>query len=176
MKELAQLKPVPGATKTRKRVGRGAGSGLGRTSGRGEKGQGSRSGKGHPAWFEGGQMPLQRRVPKRGFRPLVRREYAVVNVGALDVFEDGARVDVGALCAAGLVRQVRDGVKVLGHGDLTRKLHVTAHAFSKAARQKIEAVGGTASLVMEGVGRKEGTELGRDSDRQGGGNEIGTRP
>lgn len=148
MKELARLKPVPGATKTRKRVGRGVGSGLGRTSGRGEKGQGSRTGKGHPAWFEGGQMPLQRRIPKRGFRPLVRREYAVVNVGALEVFEDGARVDVGTLRAAGLIRQVRDGLKVLGHGDLTRKLHVTAHAFSRSAREKIVAAGGTADLVV----------------------------
>jgi len=149
MKELAHLKPVPGARKTRKRVGRGAGSGLGRTSGRGEKGQGSRTGKGHPAWFEGGQMPLQRRVPKRGFRPLVRREYAIVNVGNLQVFEDGARVDAGTLRAAGLIRQVRDGVKVLGHGELTRRLHVTAHSFSRAAREKIEGAGGTAALVVD---------------------------
>lgn len=149
MKELARLRPVPGATKTRKRVGRGAGSGLGRTSGRGEKGQGARTGKGHPAWFEGGQMPLQRRIPKRGFRPLVRRAYAIVNVGSLEVFEDGARVDAGTLRAAGLVRQVQDGIKVLGHGDLTRKVHVTAHAFSRSAREKIERAGGTATLIME---------------------------
>lgn len=155
MKELAHLKPVPGATKTRKRVGRGAGSGLGRTSGRGEKGQGSRSGKGRPAWFEGGQMPLQRRIPKRGFRPRVRREYAVVNVGALEVFEDGARVDAGTLRAAGLIRQVRDGLKILGHGDLRRRLHVTAHAFSRSARQKIEDAGGTAGLVVDATAAKE---------------------
>lgn len=148
MNELAGLKPVPGAKKNRKRVGRGPGSGHGRYSGRGIKGQGSRSGKGRPAWFEGGQMPMQRRVPKRGFRPLVRREYAVVNVGALEVFEDGARVDIGTLRAAGLVKQVKDGVKVLGEGELSRKLHVVAHAFSRQAKEKIERAGGTATLIV----------------------------
>lgn len=148
MNELAGLQPVLGAKKNRKRVGRGPGSGHGRYSGRGIKGQGSRSGKGRPAWFEGGQMPMQRRVPKRGFRPLVRREYAVVNVGALEVFEDGARVDIGTLRAAGLVKQVKDGVKVLGEGELSRKLHVVAHAFSRQAKEKIERAGGTATLIV----------------------------
>lgn len=100
-------------------------------------------------------MPLQRRIPKRGFRPRVRREYAVVNVGALEVFEDGARVDAGTLRAAGLIRQVRDGLKILGHGDLTRKLHVTAHAFSRSARQKIEDAGGTAGLVVDATAAEE---------------------
>lgn len=149
MKELSRLKPVPGAVKARKRVGRGPGSGHGRTAGRGIKGQGARSGKGHPPWFEGGQMPLQRRVPKRGFRPLVRREYAIVNVGRLNVFEPGSRVDVVALREAGIIKQVKDGVKVLGKGELDRGLVVVAHAFSESARKKIEAAGGRAITVFE---------------------------
>jgi len=149
MKELSRLRPNPGATKTPKRLGRGPGSGLGKTSGRGHKGEGARTGKGKPQWFEGGQMPLQRRIPKRGFSPLVRKEFAVVNVGAFETFEDGTRIDVAAMQAAGLVRKVGDGVKVLGNGDLTRKLHVVAHAFSGSARKKIVDAGGTAELVAE---------------------------
>jgi large subunit ribosomal protein L15 len=149
MKELSKLSPIPGSTKTRKRVGRGYGSGLGKTSGRGHKGTGARTGKGHPAYFEGGQMPLQRRLPKIGFRPLNHVEFAVVNVGALDIFPDGTRVDPASLQAAGLVRKIGDGVKVLGTGDLAKKLDVVAHAFSEAARQKIVAAGGTARLVVE---------------------------
>ena len=149
MKELSRLQPNPGAVKKRKRVGRGPGSGTGKTSGRGMKGQGSRTGKGKPAWFEGGQMPLQRRVPKRGFNPLVRKEFTVVNVGSLDVFEDGARVDSGTLQAAGLVRKIRDGIKILGKGDLSKKLEVVAHAFSTTARDKIVKAGGSAGLVIE---------------------------
>jgi len=149
MKELSRLQPNPGAHKKRKRIGRGVGSGTGKTSGRGMKGQGSRTGKGKPApWFEGGQMPLQRRIPKRGFEPLVRKEYTIVNVGALDAFEDGARVDSGILQAAGLVRKIGDGIKILGNGDLSKKLEVVAHAFSDTARQKIEKAGGSADLVV----------------------------
>ena len=149
MKELSKLSPIPGATKTRKRLGRGHGSGLGKTSGRGHKGTGARTGKGRPAYFEGGQMPLQRRLPKRGFRPLAHVEFAVVNVGALEVFPAETPVNPATLQAAGLVRKMGDGVKILGTGDLTKKLDVVAHAFSEAARQKIEAVGGTARLVVE---------------------------
>ena len=149
MKELSHLSPIPGATKTRKRVGRGYGSGLGKTSGRGHKGTGARTGKGRPAYFEGGQMPLQRRLPKIGFRPLNHVEFSVVNVGALDIFPAGTHVDPATLVASGLVRRIGDGVKVLGTGELTRKLEVVAHAFSEAARQKIEAAGGTARLVVE---------------------------
>ena len=147
MKELARLKPVPGAVKARKRVGRGPGSGKGKTAGRGQKGQGSRTGKGKPAWFEGGQMPLQRRVPKRGFEPLDRKRYAEVNVGVLEVFDDGARVDPGALQAAGIVKKIGHGIKVLGSGDLTRRLEVVAHAFSARAVEKIEKAGGSAILI-----------------------------
>ena len=149
MKELSTLRPNRGATKTTKRLGRGIGSGLGKTSGRGHKGEGSRTGKGKPAWFEGGQMPLQRRVPKRGFKPLVRKEFAVVNVGALDAFEDGARVDCAALQTAGLVRKVGDGVKLLGEGDVSRKLHLVVHAYSQSAREKVEKAGGSVRLVTE---------------------------
>jgi large subunit ribosomal protein L15 len=149
MKELSHLSPIPGSTKTRKRVGRGYGSGLGKTSGRGHKGTGARTGKGRPAYFEGGQMPLQRRLPKIGFRPLNHIEFSVVNVGSLDIFPEGTHVDPASLLASGLVRKIGDGVKVLGTGEVTKKLEVVAHAFSEAARQKIEAAGGTARLVVE---------------------------
>jgi large subunit ribosomal protein L15 len=152
MKELSNLSPTPGSTKTRKRVGRGYGSGLGKTSGRGHKGAGARTGKGRPAYFEGGQMPLQRRLPKKGFKPLDTLEYSIVNVAALDVFPAGTKVDPPTLLAAGLVRKVGDGIKILGTGDLAKKLDVVAHAFSATARQKIEAAGGTAKLVIEEAG------------------------
>ena len=149
MKELSRLSPNPGATKTRKRLGRGVGSGLGKTSGYGHKGEESRTGKGHPPWFEGGQMPLQRRIPKRGFNPLVRKEYAVVNVGSLEVFPEGTQVDAAALQAAGLVRKIGDGVKLLGGGDVGRKLQVVVHKCSATAREKVEKAGGTVSLVTD---------------------------
>ena len=155
MNELSRLQPPPGSGKQRKRVGRGPGSGRGRYSGRGIKGQGSRSGKGKRPWFEGGQMPLVRRVPKRGFSPLVRKEFAIVNVESLDEkFEDGALVDVESLKKVGLVKQVKDGVKILGRGEVTKKLHVVAHYFSKAAREKIEKAGGSARTVLEEDGAK----------------------
>jgi len=151
MKELSRLRPNVGATKKPKRVGRGQGSGHGKTAGRGTKGEGSRTGKGKPQWFEGGQMPLQRRIPKRGFTPLVRKEFSVVNVGAFEVFEDGAHIDVATMQAAGLVRKIGDGVKVLGNGDLSRKVNVVAHAFSESARKKIVDAGGTAELIAEAM-------------------------
>jgi large subunit ribosomal protein L15 len=155
MSELANLKPVPGAKKDTKRFGRGPGSGHGRYSGRGMKGQGSRTGKGKPAWFEGGQMPLQRRIPKRGFSPLERKEYAVVKVSQLERFEDGSTVDVEEMRKAKLFKQLKYGVKVLGSGDLTKKLVVVAHAFSSSAKEKIEKAGGKAMTVFESL-EKEG--------------------
>jgi len=150
--ELSNLKPVPGSTHARKRVGRGTGSGLGKTSGRGHKGQGSRTGKGQPRYFEGGQMPLQRRLPKRGFSPLDHKVFAVVNIGDLEVFPDNASVDTAALVAAGLVRKIGHGVKILAKGDLKKKLNLVVHAFSVAAKEKIEKAGGTIRLVTEDAG------------------------
>ena len=130
-----------------KRIGRGAGSGNGKTSGKGHKGQKARAGRGMRPGFEGGQMPLQRRVPKRGFNNVFRTEYNVVNLSALNQFEDGATVDIQALMDKGLVKGLKDGVKVLGNGELTRKLTVSANAFSKSAKEKIEAAGGKAEVL-----------------------------
>jgi large subunit ribosomal protein L15 len=144
---LHELAPNPGSTKTRKRVGRGTGSGNGKTAGRGHKGQWARSGGGVRAGFEGGQMPLARRLPKRGFVNIFAKHYTTVNVGQLEVFEDGSVVDAEALRSKGLVGKVRDGVKVLGNGELTKKLTVVAEAFSDTARQKIEAAGGKTKEV-----------------------------
>lgn len=141
--ELNELKPAIGAVKNRKRIGRGPGSGHGKTATKGHKGQKARSGGSVKAGFEGGQMPMQRRLPKRGFTPLTRREYAVVNVGLLDAFEAGSTVDVAALQSAGLIGSVKDGVKVLADGELTKPLKVTAHKFSVKAKEKIEAAGGS---------------------------------
>jgi len=151
MSELANLKPVPGAVKKPKRYGRGPGSGHGRYSGRGIKGQGARTGKGRPPWFEGGQMPLQRRVPKRGFSPLERKEYAIIKVSDLERFEDGTVVDIEAMRKAKLVKQLKFGVKVLGDGNLTKKLTVIAHAFSASAKEKIEKAGGKAVTIFESL-------------------------
>ncbi len=145
MAELHDLSPVPGSRKNRKRVGRGPGSGTGKTSGRGEKGQKARSGGGIPAGFEGGQMPLHRRIPKRGFTNFNRVEYQVVNVGSLDAL--GGAVDGRALRDAGLVRSLRQPIKILGDGELSTAVQVTAHAFSKSARAKIEAAGGSATVL-----------------------------
>lgn len=148
---LHNLKPRPGAKHRRKRLGQGESSGLGKTSGRGGKGQTARSGSSIRAGFEGGQMPLYRRLPKRGFnnaRHTVR--YLPVNLAALDRFDDGARVDEAALRGAGLANGRADGIKILGNGDLTKKLTVCAHAFSASAKTKIEAKGGSCELIQAG--------------------------
>ena len=145
--ELNSLKPAIGSTKNRKRIGRGTGSGHGKTATKGHKGQKARSGGNVEPGFEGGQMPMQRRLPKRGFNPLSRKEYALVNLGQLDVFEAGQSVDVDALLKSGLVSKVRDGVKILADGDLTKALNVKAHKFSAAAKAKIVEAGGTAEEI-----------------------------
>ena len=145
--KLQELSPAPGSTHADKRIGRGHGSGQGKTAGKGHKGQKARSGRGMRIGFEGGQMPLQRRVPKRGFVNIFATTYANVNVAALNVFEDGAEVDLDALKKAGLVKKAYDGVKVLGDGELTKKITVKAAAYSKAAKEKIEAAGGKAEVI-----------------------------
>ncbi len=148
---LHDLKPRPGAKHRRKRLGQGESSGHGKTSGRGGKGQTARSGSSIRIGFEGGQMPLIRRIPKRGFNNArFTKQYVAVNVGELNQFDDGARVDETALRAAGLANGPADGVKILGDGELSKKLTVSAHAFSASARAKIEAKGG----ACEVVGRK----------------------
>ncbi|NJC88193.1 MAG: 50S ribosomal protein L15 [Desulfuromonas sp.] len=145
--DLSNLQPALGSTRDRKRIGRGHGSGTGKTSGKGHKGQKARSGGSVKAGFEGGQMPLQRRLPKRGFNPLSRTEYALVNLRDLELFEAGSVVDIEALGKAGLIGQLKDGVKVLGDGELTKALTVKAHKFSKSAQEKISAAGGTAEVL-----------------------------
>lgn len=145
--KLQELSPAPGSTHARKRIGRGHGSGQGKTAGKGHKGQKARAGRGMRIGFEGGQMPLQRRVPKRGFVNIFATTYANVNVAALNAFEDGAEVDLDALKKAGLVKKAYDGVKVLGDGELTKKLTVKAAAYSKAAKEKIGAAGGKAEVI-----------------------------
>jgi large subunit ribosomal protein L15 len=145
---LHNLKPRPGAKHRRKRLGQGESSGLGKTSGRGGKGQTARSGSSIRAGFEGGQMPLYRRLPKRGFnnaRHTVR--YLPVNLSSLNRFDDGARVDEAALRAAGLANGRADGIKILGNGELSKKLTICAHAFSASAKTKIEALGGSCELA-----------------------------
>ena len=146
MSELHRLSPVPGSRRARKRVGRGPGSGLGKTAGRGHNGQKSRSGGTVPAWFEGGQMPLQRRIPKRGFTNRGRVEYEVINIRDLNRL-DTDRVTLDTLFESGLAGGVRKPVKVLGTGEAERALHVEAHAFSASARRKIESAGGTATVA-----------------------------
>ena len=145
--KLHDLTAAPGSVQDRKRIGRGQGSGQGKTAGKGHKGQKARAGRGMRIGFEGGQMPLQRRVPKRGFVNIFATTYANVNVAALNVFEDGAEVDLDALKKAGLVKKAYDGVKVLGDGELTKKITVKAAAYSKAAKEKIEAAGGKAEVI-----------------------------
>ncbi len=147
--KLSELRPAA-PKKARKRVGRGNGNNWGRTCGRGEKGQKSRSGYSRRPYFEGGQIPLIRRLPKRGFKSLRPRQYIPVNIYQLEkAFADGETVDVETLFAKGLISKVGDGIKILGHGELTKKLNVYAHAFSATAKQKIEALGGTVSIVGE---------------------------
>ncbi|MFO7982821.1 MAG: 50S ribosomal protein L15 [Desulfuromonadales bacterium] len=145
--DLSNLKPAIGSTKNRKRLGRGPGSGLGKTSGKGHKGQNSRSGGGVKPGFEGGQMPLQRRLPKRGFTSLSKKEYALVKVSDLELFEENSVIDLEALGKAGLVSRLKDGAKILGDGELTKSLTVKAHKFSKSAVQKIEAAGGKIEVL-----------------------------
>ncbi len=141
--KLSDLRPAKGAKGASKRVGRGKGSGLGRTAGRGEKGLRSRSGGGTPPGYEGGQMPLQRRVPKRGFHNPFRKEYTIVNVRDLNRFDAGSVVDVEALHAAGIVKNVRDGIKLLGDGELNRAVTVKVDKASREAARKVAAAGGT---------------------------------
>src|SRR5512140_1177536 len=146
--ELNSIKPKKGSRHSKKRVGRGPGSGNGKTAGRGEKGQKSRSGYSRMLGFEGGQMPLHRRLPKRGFTNIFKKEHAVVNVSDLERFDNGSTVDEGALRKAGLVKGQNDGIKILGDGKLTKKLTVHAVKFSASARRQIEAAGGTCQEIQ----------------------------
>lgn len=144
---LSELKPAAGSTHSANfRVGRGHGSGNGKTAGKGHKGQKARSGAPRPG-FEGGQMPLYRRLPKRGFKNRNSKDIVSINISALDKFEDGATVDVAALMEAGIVKNPRDGVKILGNGEITKKLNVKVDAVSASAKEKIEAVGGTVEVI-----------------------------
>ena len=145
--KLNELHPALGSTKSPRRLGRGSGSGLGKTSGKGHKGAKARSGGGKRPGFEGGQMPLYRRVPKRGFNNVFRTEYAEVNLERLEAFEDGAVVDAAALLEKRIIRKELDGVKILGGGELTKKLTVKAAKFTASAKEKIEAVGGKAEVI-----------------------------
>lgn len=146
--KLHELAPAAGAKKDVKRIGRGAASGQGKTAGKGHKGQKARAGRGMRPGFEGGQMPLQRRIPKRGFVNIFGKEFATVNVEQLnEKFEEGATVDAAALIAAGLVKKELDGVKVLGNGEITKKLDVKVNAYSESAKSKIKAAGGKAEVI-----------------------------
>ena len=149
---LDRLKPAPGSRRPRKRLGRGIGSGLGKTSGRGQKGAGARAGAKRRVWFEGGQMPLARRLPKRGFRNLFSVTHEVVNVGALDCFDAEAVVDAQALAGAGLVPRGRRTIKILGEGELAKPLVLRVDAISASAARKVEAAGGRVELVQKGEG------------------------
>ena len=145
--KLHELHPAEGSTTAQKRLGRGTGSGLGKTSGKGHKGAKARSGGGKRPGFEGGQMPLVRRLPKRGFFNPFRTEYVAVNVSRLDVFEDGATVSPVELIQMGIIKKIEDGVKIMGSGELTRKLTVQANKFTATAKEKIEAAGGKAEVI-----------------------------
>lgn len=146
--KLNDLTAVPGSTQDTKRIGRGHGSGQGKTAGKGHKGQKARAGHGMRPGFEGGQMPLQRRIPKRGFNNIFAKSIVTVNVGTLDKkFEDGATVDTQALLDAGVIKSALDGVKILSNGNVTKKFTVKAAAFSAAAKEKIESAGGKAEVI-----------------------------
>ena len=144
---INELSPAAGSTKVAKRKGRGIGTGNGKTAGRGHKGQNARSGGGVRVGFEGGQMPLARRIPKRGFNNIFAKPLEIINLSALNAFEDGETVNVEALLAKGILSKCEYGVKILGNGSLTKKLTVRASAFSASAKEKIEAVGGKAEVV-----------------------------
>ena len=143
---LHDLSPAVGSKKRKKRVGRGAGSGNGKTSGKGHKGQNARSGGGVRPGFEGGQMPIQRRVPKRGFNNIFKKRYAIINVEDLEIFNNDEEINISMLLEKGIVKKKLCGLKVLGDGELTKKLNITAVKFSKTAIEKIEAAGGKVSL------------------------------
>ncbi|AID45348.1 50S ribosomal protein L15 [Candidatus Arthromitus sp. SFB-mouse-Japan] len=145
--KLHELKPAPGSRKNCKRLGRGTGSGLGRNSGKGEKGQKSRSGGGVRVGFEGGQMPLYRRVPKRGFTNIFKKEYAILNLDRLNIFENGSEVTEDVLLDMGIINRIRDGVKILAKGNLERSLTVRVSKFSQSAIEKIEAAGGKVEVI-----------------------------
>lgn len=147
--KLGNLSPATGANTPAKRLGRGIGSGLGKTSGKGHKGQWARSGGGVRVGFEGGQMPLIRRIPKRGFNNYFKNSYSIVNLSVLDTFEAGSTVDIGVLAEKGLIKLVKDGVglKVLGNGELNKAITVKANAFSASAKAAIEKAGGTAEQI-----------------------------
>ena len=145
--KLHELSPAPGSNRDSFRKGRGAGSGNGKTAGRGHKGQNARSGGGVRPGFEGGQMPLARRLPKRGFNNIFAVKYAAVNVSELNRFEDGAVVDAEALKAAGVLKKTLDGIKILGNGEISKKLTVKAAIFSESAKEKIEKAGGKAEVI-----------------------------
>lgn len=144
---IHELSPAEGSKKDVKRVGRGHGSGWGKTSGKGHKGQNARSGGGVRPGFEGGQMPLARRIPKRGFNNIFAAKMAAVNVSSLEIFKEGTEVDAELLLASGLVKNIDNGVKILGNGEITKKLTVQASAFSASAKEKIEAAGGKAEVI-----------------------------
>ncbi len=146
--KLHELSPAAGSTKTRKRIGRGTGSGNGKTAGKGHKGQKARAGRGMRPGFEGGQMPLQRRIPKRGFNNIFRKEIAIVNIASLEeAYNAGDVVTIDSLIEKGLVKKALDGVKVLAHGDITKALTVQVNAFSDSAKEKIEAAGGKIEVI-----------------------------
>ena len=145
--KLHELKPAEGSTKSKKRIGRGTASGQGKSAGKGQKGQNSRSGGGTRLGFEGGQMPLYRRLPKIGFTNIFRKEYAIVNLSDLERFDNGTVVNPDVLKEAGLVKAMLAGVKILGNGDITKNLTVQAHKFSKTAAEKIAAAGGKVEVI-----------------------------
>ena len=145
--KMHELAPAMGSTKESKRIGRGHGSGQGKTAGKGHKGQHARAGRGIRIGFEGGQMPLQRRVPKRGFNNIFAEEWVAINLSSLEVFEDGSVVDATALASKGIIKKANLPVKVLGNGKLTKKLDVKLNAYSASAAEKIAAAGGKAEVI-----------------------------
>jgi len=144
---IGELKAPKGSTKKRKRVGRGTGSGLGKTAGRGQDGQNSRSGGGTRPGFEGGQMPLARRLPKRGSANIFSKQYATINVGDLEIFDDGTVITAESLKELKFIKKISDGLKILGDGEITKKLTVKAVKFTKTAQEKIEAAGGVVEVI-----------------------------